>query len=287
LDLGGGRKGEFGNGWSCDFETLLDRAEGIGSQEDGKEAKGEMAADISKAKLIRSPLCHLSSAIFQSLLSKTQLTIPSAAVANVGITLYSRGVPQPCARIYRLPSSPKVAELETDPYSCDQTATTTTSTPQHQPDSTVESSASKMSPTNLRAQWLALAPSKSKANEMKSKPAKKLNCAAKLPPSATQADSRRALAEELLQSTPLPYPAEKVESSYPQVPGEEDLIGFVTTGNFNLAEGRGTAVGSVLVTKVLERIRDGELHASDKECKMCIIRNAGETVGRLGVWEVI
>ncbi|KAF2741112.1 ribonuclease P complex subunit Pop1 [Polyplosphaeria fusca] len=38
---------------------------------------------------------------------------------------------------------------------------------------------------------------------------------------------------------------------YPEVPGEEDLIGFVTTGNFNLAEGRPTAVANLVLQRVL------------------------------------
>jgi ribonuclease P/MRP protein subunit POP1 len=59
----------------------------------------------------------------------------------------------------------------------------------------------------------------------------------------------------------------------------------VTTGNFNLAEGRGTAVGSVVVERVLER-RNG-VAGLGREERMCVVRNAGEGVGRLGFWEVV
>jgi ribonuclease P/MRP protein subunit POP1 len=85
----------------------------------------------------------------------------------------------------------------------------------------------------------------------------------------------------------LPYPADKDGGNdYPLVPGEDDLIGFVTTGEFNLAEGKGVAIGSVVVAKVLEGLRrDGKKPAKDD--RLCIVRNAGEKIGRLGRWEAV
>ncbi|OJJ43119.1 hypothetical protein ASPZODRAFT_19811 [Penicilliopsis zonata CBS 506.65] len=63
------------------------------------------------------------------------------------------------------------------------------------------------------------------------------------------------------------------------LPTGEDLIGFVTTGNYNLSEGAGTGIGSISVGKVCK--------SKDRsQRKMCIIRAAGERVGRLGYWEV-
>jgi len=73
---------------------------------------------------------------------------------------------------------------------------------------------------------------------------------------------------------------------YPIAPGEEDLIGFVTTGEFNLAEGKGVAVGSVVVTKVLESLKRDK-QAGCKEGRLCIVRNAGERMGRLARWEPV
>ena len=68
------------------------------------------------------------------------------------------------------------------------------------------------------------------------------------------------------------------------MPDEEDLIGFVMTGEFNLAEGKGVAVGSVVVEKILEGLRrDGK----GKEGRLCIVRNAGEKMGRLASWEIV
>ncbi|CAI4210819.1 unnamed protein product [Parascedosporium putredinis] len=68
-----------------------------------------------------------------------------------------------------------------------------------------------------------------------------------------------------------------------QPPSIPDLIGFVTTGAFSLSEGKGVAIGSIAVGKVLGELRGG--HA--KEGTLCVIRNPGESVGRLARWEVI
>jgi hypothetical protein len=85
-------------------------------------------------------------------------------------------------------------------------------------------------------------------------------------------------------------------NAHPACPDAEDLIGFVTSGAYNLAEGRGTAIGSVWVQRVVEgwraETRNGE--GNDKKTqkemerrrRLCVVRNAGESVGRLGLWEL-
>ena len=65
-------------------------------------------------------------------------------------------------------------------------------------------------------------------------------------------------------------------------PSSRDLIGFVTTGEFCLSEGRGSAIGSIAVDKVLDGFRTDE-----KEGRLCIVRNAGENVGWLARWEAV
>lgn len=79
-------------------------------------------------------------------------------------------------------------------------------------------------------------------------------------------------------------PPKAGEQEYPAVPGEEDLIGFVTTGNYNLAEGMPTAVANVM----LHRVREGMATTArmGREDCMCIVREAGGTIGRLATWEV-
>ncbi|KAF2994936.1 hypothetical protein E8E13_001693 [Curvularia kusanoi] len=93
---------------------------------------------------------------------------------------------------------------------------------------------------------------------------------------------RRELAIGLLDPTTLnngaPTP---VEDDYPVVPDETDLIGFVTTGNYNLAEGMPTAVANLALHRVLE----GESEQSQE--RICIVREPGRTIGRLAKWEVV
>ena len=78
-------------------------------------------------------------------------------------------------------------------------------------------------------------------------------------------------------------------------PDPHDLIGFVTSGGYNLAEGRGIALGGIWIQRLLQgwedekaRPDDGGGSEKDKERqrRLCIVRNVGESVGRLGVWEV-
>ncbi|KAG9185715.1 ribonuclease P/MRP protein subunit POP1 [Alternaria panax] len=73
-------------------------------------------------------------------------------------------------------------------------------------------------------------------------------------------------------------PPKAGEEDYPLVPDEADLIGFVTTGNYNLAEGMPTAVANVAAHKV------AGVPSADR---VCIVRQAGSTIGRLARWEVI
>jgi len=84
-------------------------------------------------------------------------------------------------------------------------------------------------------------------------------------------------------------PPEHEWSKHPPCPDVCDLIGFVTSGGYNLAEGCGTAVGSIWVQRLVEgwKQEDGENKTqTDRQRRLCIVRNAGESIGRLGVWEV-
>jgi ribonuclease P/MRP protein subunit POP1 len=284
LDLGGGRKGEIGLGWACDFERLR--------KSDNKEkANGatpvqekDIVEDGSRPKLISPPFQHLPTAVFNSILSNPKLEIPPASLATVRITLFSRGVPLACARIYRLPPHPPPRD------SLDSTLPP----PTNEASSKSNTQTKPTTPNpSLRDQWLPLAPP---ANASTPKPTPKPNAQTRslntLPPGPLR---HRALAQSLLQTPPLPYPPTPKTplATRPIVPDEEDLIGYVTTGNFNLAEGKGTAIGSIVVEKVLEglKARRGEGKGGGgglkREERMCIVRNAGEGVGRLGIWEVV
>ncbi|EXJ81142.1 hypothetical protein A1O3_07431 [Capronia epimyces CBS 606.96] len=89
---------------------------------------------------------------------------------------------------------------------------------------------------------------------------------------------------------------------HPPCPDVDDLIGFVTSGGYNLSEGRGTAVGAIWAQRLVEgwtadgkgaegdaRSRtlapDKAKQQNQRQRRLCIVRNAGESIGRLGIWE--
>lgn len=258
LDLGGGRKGEIGEGWACDFEHIIrspQLSNNDASMDTTQDTNGTESANPARS------VQHLSSKAFNALILSPTSNIPSiSAIATVRIIFIGRGVAKPCARIYRLPSTPS-SQDSSDP--------------------------SNVTPAPSRAAWLALLPS---SPHTKPPPNPKKN---KLPahiPLNTPIPQRvRLLAQSLVQGLAVPYPAEKKAygegDEGPLVPDEEDLIGFVTTGEFNLAEGKGIAMGSVVVAKVLESLR-GTVRG-DKGGRLCVVRNSGERVGRLARWEVV
>jgi ribonuclease P/MRP protein subunit POP1 len=102
-------------------------------------------------------------------------------------------------------------------------------------------------------------------------------------------------ADEIAKLLLNPFEQPTEWDKHPPCPDAHDLIGFVTSGGYNLAEGRGTAIGGIWVQRLLEGWQDDHLlddgvNESEKEKerrkRLCIIRNAGESVGRLGIWEI-
>ncbi|OMP84656.1 Ribonucleases P/MRP protein subunit pop1 [Diplodia seriata] len=125
---------------------------------------------------------------------------------------------------------------------------------------------------DLRRRWLALVPdpqtkssARKKAAQLPRKPA----------PDAPERVQQAFLAASLLD-------VQASGKDYPSVPDKEDLIGFVTAGNYNLGEGRVTGVGNVLLKKLVE----GMGVEKDEE-SLCIVRNAGEAVGRVAKWKIV
>ena len=264
LDLGQGRKGEIGRGWACDWERLfsVDSVEPQQSVPEneaddnvGAQAKTSNPPQIS-SNMPPSEICHLTNPTRS--LDSTQ----SRALATVSVTLLHRGVPTPCARVYRLPT---------------QNA-------------------------DLRSIWLSLTSSLSPPNRgpvanacNKSSNRKEL-LTHKPHPAVPTTDSvqshRPALAAALLSNKGWD-PPQAGDSDYPVVPDEEDLIGFVTTGNFNLGEGKGTGVGCVVWQKVLESgsveksAGKGKAGGEEELGGWCIVREAGSGIGRIGKWKVV
>ena len=98
-------------------------------------------------------------------------------------------------------------------------------------------------------------------------------------------DRREYLATMLLGKKDAPHDGE--EETF-VVPDEVDLIGFVTTGNFNLTQGLGTSIGSVAVNRVLRPPTSSTLSKEEfaKSRHFCIVRESGHGTGRLARWEL-
>jgi len=209
VPLGNGRKGEIGKGWACDWSIL-----GAALYRIDRDAAQRLLSNIN----INTNT---------SIVDESPIT---TALINVKITFISRGVPQPCARVYRLP------------------------------------------PTNhpLRRDWLALA-----ATPKNGKKSKRY-IPRPLPPDATPQTRAAYLAHTLLEPPP-----QAGGEGYPVVPDECDLVGFVTSGSFNLSEGRGTGVASLLLAKLIEGDADWA------ERMLCVVRDAGQGVGRVARWEIV
>ncbi|KAJ6113271.1 hypothetical protein N7523_006588 [Penicillium sp. IBT 18751x] len=120
----------------------------------------------------------------------------------------------------------------------------------------------------LRRKWLGLASTSRKSGA---------NFTSLHDPTLSDDEARRRLAESLISTSA----HENSTAHHLEVPMEEDLIGFVSTGNYNLSEGKGTGIGSIQLSKVL--IPD----VKPSERRMCIVRSAGEKLGRLGTWELV
>jgi len=260
LDLGAGRKGEIGRGWACDFERLCgvtplpENASATSTTRDTESSKVP-----AEKHIVDSPFQHLTREAFTHLLSGSHSGLPqSSTLATIRITLINRGIATPCARIYRLPRAPASAE----------------------------SSSISSPPATALEEWLRLLPGKSDTGTLPNPKSKSAKNIGRIPLNVPVPQRVRLLAQSLLQDPPLSYPGDKTRDGSPLVPDEEDLIGFVTTGEFNLAEGKGVAIGTVAVAKVIENLRANKKKGS-KEGRLCIVRNSGEKIGRLARWEAV
>ena len=199
------------------------------------------------------PLQHPISTLRQESLSK--------AVFSANITYLHRGCPGDRARVYRIPSKVSAA---TDPTT-----------------------------RKLREGWLGLLAS----HESQSRKIKK-----------SSQNSRQ------VHSQAPQEPLQPGSEGYPAVPSEEDLIGFVTSGNYNLKEGKGVGVGSLSFVRALGRdegipedlskeglagiVRKGKRKARSDGVdqleerrgpvsRICVVREVGNSVGRLARWDLI
>ncbi|KAL9044466.1 MAG: hypothetical protein Q9214_002395, partial [Letrouitia sp. 1 TL-2023] len=223
LDLGEGRKGEIGEGWACDWDSLFDTSTSA-TEPENQASTAESAAESSPktAKAanpqITSPLqiqefTHIPYPLSSKFFASSKPALPPRALATIHLDLLARGHPTARARIYRLPTT---------------------------------------SPA-LREKWLALATSWLSKNTSKTSSSnykrrfqdpKKL--LATVPRNQHSHLRTQATAISILSAPAYPFDKEDPrgrvpkpgDAGYPCVPDKEDLIGFVTTGNFDLGQGR-------------------------------------------------
>lgn len=276
------RMGEVGVGWACDWEMLFG-LKAAGDREAGA-GDGDDAAGAENLKKIR----HVSGQAFMQMLRSLPRAPepPPNSLVRIRLTFVGRGIATSCARIYRLPAPLKAAKtatkskleaVEKTVLPSAPSGSRVVAVPHAQPPSPLPTVAMDNSdrrsaniPTaesaDLRARWLATLPDRETA-------------ALKI---------QRSLAGE---------GAKGEAAEHPPVPGEEDLIGFVTTdgGGFSLAQGRGAAVGCVAASRLLEGVRrerewergGGDGDKGPSAARLCIVRNVGVTVGWLARWDAL
>ena len=290
VDLGDGRKGEIGKGWACDWERLFEgpppqESEPITQNESSKPPPPPAPAPASQATpapsmprptaselpkeptLLRKPPLNIFHVSFALL--GTLPSVPSHSLASVHLTLLHRGTPTTCARIYGLPVDAALRKKWLSLFSSLHSSVSTGIKP------------SRSRPTSIGD---TAVPSHIPS----------------LPSDAAAHIKRQALARALLNG---PVSADAEE--YPSCPAEEDLIGFVTTGNFDMGMGRSAAVGNIAIARVLkqgdvtESVESGTkgeskglegktlLKRLKPEDRICVVRNAGQRVARLARWEFI
>ena len=255
VDLGHGKKGEIGMGWACDWERLFQGSPT--SSQDVDDTQKPTSAENEKA---------------------TTNTLPSKA-SPTKLGELSTTAPEPPdlpLAIHHLPSPfPYPEPIPPTGLAPIRLTLLTTGHP------TRAARIYRLPTTDpaLRDKWLALS--------QNPKPGKHRNAQASLlKPILKDAPARirsQQLAARLLTPAPattgLPKPGEK---EYPSVPEEVDLIGFVATGNYNLGDGRCECIGNVAVAKTRSDEED-----KDRTSMLCIVREAGESLGRLGRWKFV
>ena len=258
LNLGNGKKGELGEGWACAWERLIDgpppdappsrlTPKDTAIKDDTVNADNEIPEGVIKPS---QRLYHLCSSEFLELLKRSK-----ASAANLTKTIES----------LKLNSALTTVKLTLLPCGTSPPCSRIYRLPSRD--------------RGLYKRWVSLLVPRNQLARTSKRDIGYFRPKPSDPPEVR----RQKLAASLLgievgERAGPPKPGDK---TYPVVPGEEDLIGFVTEGGFNLSEGIGIGIGSVLVSKVLA----GEGKGS--EMFLCIVREAGQQFGRLARWESI
>lgn len=244
VDLGRGRKGEVGDGWACDWQKLGELVEQPAPAAVSDGNAEEMGTN-EEAKAQNTQATPSETSFYH-------LPHPFATCA-----LSDSSSPERYSQALVTVRLKMLAEGI--PKTCARIYRLPTNDSQ------------------LRQQWLSV--SSKQQHKSRKDPQKKALSYSRPSADASHADYQAYLAAKILDSDIARKPGTE---TYPVVPDDIDLIGFVTTGNFNLSEGLGTGVGSIALAKILE----GPENSNRKEQRMCVVRDAGAIVGRLARWEL-
>ena len=270
----------------------------------------------SKGRPMATPsFVHLPPSLAVPLLKRVQkVSLPFLpSLLTIRITLLTRGTPIACARIYRLPSpsTPAGDSLRKSWLALDPIASTAKPTGSQNSKPSARMKKDKLNhrgdpkrhtvhpfesldhvnytPADAPAEYFKT-PEHLKQVEAQAAALAAAGAAAAPRSGSPTAEDRAALMQALM------VPVKDADGNvHPACPDAEDLIGFVTSGAYNLADGRGTAIGSIWVQRVVEgwtaevpskgagaTARDQK--KMERQRRLCIVRNAGESVGRLGLW---
>jgi len=258
VDLGEGRKGEVGRGWACDWERLFEGPP--------LPASNDAENTAPRAPKVPNPAKPADNS------SVTSTSPPTQPTSSLTPPLNVVHIPFPHSS-------------NTSPSTVPPTALTTISLTFLSRGTPTPCTRIYGLPTknpSLRSRWLALAspPKPTKTQKV-----------AHMRKNVADTDIPDHLRNQQLAASLIAPPSSVFDENiragspaYPSVPDEEDLIGFVTTGNFNLGEGRSTAIGSIALARVVDVGSGSNL---GREKRLCILREAGQGLGRLARWEFV
>ncbi|KAL4781592.1 ribonucleases P/MRP protein subunit POP1-domain-containing protein [Aspergillus varians] len=245
LDLRNGQKGEVGRGWACDWERLVRSGNDVSVEEKDTTTEKEQVSTTDKT-----------------------------------LTEVQKDTTEPPLKIHQLSYSQANLVVNNPSAEVGESALATVKLTLHSRGHPVPRARIYRLPSNnaeLRQKWVSLA----SKNPLSEAPSQNLRPGARSTTNKEDVNAaRQRLAESLLSTAD-----SSSQQDHLPVPLEEDLIGFITTGNYNLSEGKGTGIGSILVSKVRDSAKGTK--RKSRERNMCIVRNAGETVGRLAFWELV
>ncbi|RMZ92264.1 hypothetical protein DV736_g475, partial [Chaetothyriales sp. CBS 134916] len=291
-------------------------------------------ADKAIENILSVDYCQLTPSQAGALLKKDSRLPATAALMTVRIRLLTKGQPVAAARVYRLPIGsvvPSQAQVKLPALLSGRDSLAPTSST-----AGFATGSSSSDTQSLSDKWMSLMPPDflsgksglpvfqkqrhnhrglpSKHTAYLYKPPDHISVLPKnahqsiiskygaqpLSEEEKQQREREALIAELMKGDLTPNEAWDANKGLVPCPDAHDLIGFVTSGGYNLALGCGSAVGGLWLQRIVQGWQEADALAAtqaagmkktqrakfikqhDKVKHLCVVRNAGESIGRLG-----